>query len=248
LLIREAIAAHTLTDDTLVHLGGALTELGLCGSLTSDRGLGFADDGGAAHLRQLDFSYCARLRDSGIIRLVRECPRLCNLNLSHCRLTDAAFEGVVRCCPLLRVLDGSWNGSGVGERTVRALAACDSKLESFAVCGCRVRDNSLLALACACPRLDRFDTRGCELLTEAGIVAALCALPRVRSLELCQISRISEQSVDLLSCECIACIACTWPLPHIPCPLPHITVAATAHTCVVACAASPSALAPRHAA
>ena len=53
------------------------------------------------------------------------------------------------------------------------------------MCGCRVRDDALLALACACPRLTKLGTRGCDMLTEAGIVAALCTRPRDTARALC---------------------------------------------------------------
>ena len=44
----------------------------------------------------------------------------------------------------------------------------------------------LRALACACPMRSHLRTRGCGLLTEPGLVAALCTLPKVDALELCQ--------------------------------------------------------------
>ena len=155
--------------------GGAslCTEISLRKTSVSDRGLGFIGTACGRHLLRLDLSHCSRLRDAGVIALARRCPQLQQLNLSHCRLTDAAFECVAQSCHDLRELDCSWNGSGVGEPTARALAAHCVRLERLAICGCRLGDEALLALACACPMLSRLATRGCALLTEAGVVAAL---------------------------------------------------------------------------
>ena len=198
-LIAAAVATRSLTDECLTHLGSGHTELSVRASRVTDRGLGRTMvDSASGCLLKLDLSRCAQLRDAGIVKLASCCPQLRALDLSHCRLTDAAFEAVARGCPNLHALDASWNGSGVGERTVRALASHSAQLESLAICGCRVHDDALLALACACARLMALHTRGCEALTEAGLVAVLCTLPRVQSLELCQVPRLSEPSVHLL--------------------------------------------------
>ena len=200
-IITEPAAAKTLTDDALRHLGGGHTELSLRGSRVTDRGLGLAiTAANSSKLVQLDLSHCTRLRDAGIIALVQRIgPQLRSLDVSHCRLSDAAFEAIATCCgSSLKSLDCSWNGSGVGERTVHALAKHCGELESLALCGCRARDDSLIKLACACPKLAKLNTRGCEALSEAGIVAALCTLPRIRKLDLCQIHKLSEPSVHVL--------------------------------------------------
>ena len=168
----------------------------------TDRGLGLAITAAnsAKLVQSLDLSHCTRLRDAGVIALVQRIgPQLRSLDVSHCRLSDAAFEAIATCCgSSLKSLDCSWNGSGVGERTVHALAKHCGELESLALCGCRARDDSHIKLACACPKLAKLNTRGCEALSEGGIVAALCTLPRIRKLDLCQIHKLSEPSVHVL--------------------------------------------------
>ena len=199
-LLREAIASKSdhLYEDILPHLVAGFTSLSLRHSRVSDRGLGLVSTSCGAKLLDIDLSFCTRLRDAGAIELTRACPLLEKLVLSHCRLTDAAFEAVARGCRALRELDCAWNGSGVTERSVRAFAAHLHQLETLAICGCRVGDDALLALACACQQLSYVNTRGCDLLSEAGVVAALCTMPKVASLELCQLPRVSEPSLQLL--------------------------------------------------
>ena len=197
-LVEQAIAAKVLPEEALAHLG-ALDTLSLRSSQVGDRGLGFVGLRCGSSLIDIDLSYCTRLRDAGVIAFSRLCPQLRRLVLSHCRLTDAAFECVARSCRQLRDLDCSWNGSGFSERSVRAFAANLPHLQALAICGCRLEDGALLALACACPKLATLNTRGCEMLTETGIVGALCMLPKISTLKLSQIPRISEQSVSQLT-------------------------------------------------
>ena len=198
--LRELLAdkSQPLSEDLLPLFAKGCTTVHLGNSRLTDRGLGLIGASCGASLVELDLSFCTRLRDAGVISLARVCPALHKLMLAHCRLSDTAFESISHGCRELRELDCSWNGSGVTERSVRAFAAGLHRLERLAICGCRVGDDALLALACACPELRRVNTRGCDMLSEAGVVGALCSMPHVSALELCQLPRVSEPSLQLL--------------------------------------------------
>ena len=194
-LLACCIAEGTLTDGVMAHF--AASELKLRGSRVSDRGLCLLGRACGSRLLSLDISFCPRLKDTGLIALVHECPQLLQLQLAHCRFSDAAIERLVRSCAGLRTLDCSWNGSGITDRGVRAIGKHCLRLEKLALNGCRMSDDTLLALACALPQLTQLLTKGCDL-SESGMTAALYVLPRLEVVELSQIARLSEPSLQLL--------------------------------------------------
>ena len=197
-ILRHAIASGALEEEHLPLFGG-LSELVLKGSKVTDKGLEHVAAACGARLLALDLSQCVRLlSDAGVAALLRACPKLQALDLSHCRLTDVSIEAAAQHCPALTALDYSWNGSGVGDRSARAVAAHSRRLESLRLCGSRVTDAALLALACACPRLHTLEVRGCHLLSEAGFVAVVSRLPRLAALRPSQWRHFSDASVDLL--------------------------------------------------
>ena len=196
-VLRHAVEADTLSDSVLVHFATS-SALDLHASRVSDRGLCLVGQACGSRLLRLDLSHCTRLRDTGVIALTHQCPQLQHLNVSHCRFTDVAIECASRSCPELRELVCSWNGSGVGDRSARAIAKHSRRLELVALCGSRIGDEALLALAAACPQLRSLGTRGCELLTESGLTTALCSLPHIHTLELAQLPRLSEPSLQLV--------------------------------------------------
>ena len=197
-ILRHAIASGALEEEHLPLFGG-LSELVLKGSKVTDKGLEHVAAACGARLLALDLSQCVRLlSDAGVAALLRACPKLQALDLSHCRLTDVSIEAAAQHCPALTALDYSWNGSGVGDRSARAVAAHSRRLESLRLCGSRVTDAALLALACACPRLHALEVRGCHLLSEAGFVAVVSRLPRLAALRPSQWRHFSDASVDLL--------------------------------------------------
>ena len=191
---RAAILRHALLSDRLddfLHLF-ALSSISLCGSRVTDKGLRVTARVCGSQLLALDVSRCVRLHDAGVCHLLERCSNLRELNLSNCRFSDVSIECAARCCPELREIDFSWNGSGVGDRAVRALASHGRRLVGVALSGCRACDSAILSLACSHPELRRLEVRGCHLLTEGGIVAALSKLPLQTTLPLCQFSRICE--------------------------------------------------------
>lgn len=197
----HAVRGGSLEDEHMPLF--PLSELDLRGSKITERGLDLVAKTCGSRLLSLDLSQCVRLlSDVGVVALLRVCPRLTRLDLSHCRFTDVAVEAAAQNCPALTSLDYSWNGSGVGDRSARAVAAHCRKLTHLALCGSRVTDGALLSLACACPSLVTLEVRGCHLLSEAGFVAVASQLPRQTRLHLAQWRHVSDASVDLLAHKC----------------------------------------------
>ena len=169
-ILRHAIASGALEEEQLPLFG--LTELVLKGSKVTDKGLERVAATCGARLLALDLSQCVRLlSDAGVASLLSACPKLQSLDLSHCRLTDVSVEAAAQHCPALTALNYSWNGSGVGDRSALAVATHCRHMACVRLCGSRVTDATLLALACACPLLSTLEVRGCHLLSEAGFVA-----------------------------------------------------------------------------
>ena len=202
-----AIAAGALDDEALTNANAlslfAGRELVLRGSRLTDRGLRLATAACAGRLLELDLSRCVgRVSDAGVTRLLRRSPALRRLNISHCRFTDASVECASQSCPQLVEIDFSWNGSGISDRSCHALAKRCGRLESLSMCGARVSDGALLALAAKCAALHTLRVRGCHMLSEGGIVAALSKLPRVSRVDLCQWPNASEASLERLVAHC----------------------------------------------
>tara|TARA_B110001452_G_scaffold242393_1_gene225167 strand:+ start:213 stop:2873 length:2661 start_codon:yes stop_codon:yes gene_type:complete len=198
----HAVRSGSLEDEHLPLF--ALSELDLRGSKVTERGLDLVAKTCGSRLLSLDLSQCVRLlSDAGVVALLGGCPRLTRLDLSHCRFTDVTIEAAAQNCPALTSLDYSWNGSGVGDRSARAVAAHCRKLTHLALCGSRVTDGALLSLACACTSLVTLEVRGCHLLSEAGFVAVASQLPRQTRLHLAQWRHVSDASVDLLARKCL---------------------------------------------
>ena len=95
-LVEEAIAAKALPEEALEHLG-ALETLSLRSSQVGDRGLGFVGLRCGSSLVDIDLSYCARLRDAGVIAFSRLCPRLRRLGgTCSSRMTSSRAERSAR--------------------------------------------------------------------------------------------------------------------------------------------------------
>ena len=127
-ILKHAISSGRFDED-LLHLFDERS-LVLSGSLVTDRGLELVVSNCGSQLVELAISRCVRVHDSGVCSLVWGCKNLRKLDLSYCRLSDAAVDCAARCCPGLRALDYSWNGSGMGDGSVRALAAHCPKLQA----------------------------------------------------------------------------------------------------------------------
>ena len=198
LILERALSIEQLESMTIMV---ALNKLSLVGSSVTDRGLRMIACVTGALLIELDISRCIRLHDSGLCPLLECCTRLRKLNISNCRFSDTSIERAARCCTDLRELDYSWNGSGIGDRSMWAIAMHCPQLEAIALSGSRASDSALLSLACAHPALNRIEVRGCHLLSEGGIVAALSKLPLQTKFEFGQFPRISEASIELLTSQ-----------------------------------------------
>ena len=202
--VQARILECAISIDQLENIASdvvALSKLSLIGSRMSDHGLSMIARACGALLIELDISRCIRLHDRALCAMLESCPRLCKLNLSHCRFSDISIECAARCCAELRELEYSWNGSGIGDKSIWVLAAHCPQLEAIALSGSSASDAALLTLACAHPKLMRIEVRGCHLLSEGGIVAALSKLPLQTKLELCHFPRVSEASIELLTSQ-----------------------------------------------
>lgn len=169
--VRARVLKHALSADSFDEEWLRVfpeTQLSLSGSRLSDRGLEIVALARGSCLLEIDLSRCVYLHDSGLRALVHACGSLRKLDVSYCRLSDAAFECTARCCPKLIDLNYAWNGSGVGDGAAGALATHCGHLERLEMSGSRVCDSALLSLACACPKLQHLQARpprtvaGCE--------------------------------------------------------------------------------------
>jgi hypothetical protein len=128
-VLHHARASSHFDEEVLQHFDAE--EVVLSNSRVTDRGLDIVSRVCGQRLLVLGLSRCVRLHDSGVSALVRRCPLLKQLDVSYCRLTDAAIQCVARCCSGLSDINYSWNGSGIGDAAARALAASSPALQAL---------------------------------------------------------------------------------------------------------------------
>jgi len=112
---------------------------------------------------------CWRITDKGFSEAVRKLPRLEEVNISLCNISEVSLEALGRSCPLLKSLeyDGWFSTS-----------SCNS-------------DKIPLAIAETMPGLCHLDMRGHEL-SELGVLAIIDKCPLLESLDISDCHYLSE--------------------------------------------------------
>lgn len=125
------------------------------------------------HLRILDLTFCARLTDRAVEKIVDAAPRLRNLVLAKCRnITDAAVYAIARLGKNLHYLH---------------LGHC-----------IHLTDDAVKRLAKSCNRLRYIDLACCSHLTDESVMR-LADLPKLKRVGLVKCANITDESVNALA-------------------------------------------------
>lgn len=125
------------------------------------------------HLRILDLTFCTRLTDCAVEKIIEVAPRLRNLVFAKCRqLTDAAVNAISRLGKNLHYLH-------------------------LGHCG-QITDNSIINLVASCNRIRYIDLGCCTHLTDTSVIK-LASLPKLRRIGLVKCNSITDASVIALA-------------------------------------------------
>jgi len=127
------------------------------------------------------------LTDVGVSALVHGCPRLTQLDLSHCyAITMASVADVLRYCDNLDalLLECCFQ---LSDATMPPDVVRCRRLRSASFRGChQITGPLILGLVTGCPNLERLDVAGCMLTRPAKILTAVSGLHKLRVFVYCR--------------------------------------------------------------
>ena len=204
-------AARFMNRTTHVDLGGQAR-------INNDAVMAVAD--ACPDLVSLDLSECTLVDDKAMALLVKHCPKLKHiavagtsvtddgiarlaaslplesLNMSHCRVTDAAVVALAntRITSLTAMFI-----SRLSDLSLRALATNGERLRELRFKSSRdFTDQGVAHLAERCGKLQVLALNGADRLTDAAVAAVAEFCPDMRELDLAWCSRVSDAGVAAL--------------------------------------------------
>ncbi|KHJ35012.1 putative scf e3 ubiquitin ligase complex f-box protein grra [Erysiphe necator] len=159
----------------LLKNGKSLRELRLanCDLISDSAFLSLPSNKLYEHLRILDLTFCTRLTDRAVVKIIEVAPRLRNLVFAKCRqLTDTAVNAISKLGKNLHYLH-------------------------LGHCG-QITDNAIVNLVASCNRIRYIDLGCCTNLTDTSVIK-LASLPKLRRIGLVKCSSITDSSVIALA-------------------------------------------------
>lgn len=159
----------------LLKNGKSLRELRLanCDLISDSAFLSLPSNKIYEHLRILDLTFCTRLTDRAVVKIIEVAPRLRNLVFAKCRqLTDVAVNAISKLGKNLHYLH-------------------------LGHCG-QITDNAIVNLVASCNRIRYIDLGCCTHLTDVSVIK-LASLPKLRRIGLVKCNAITDSSVIALA-------------------------------------------------
>ena len=122
-------------------------------------------------LRELSVGDCRRVSDVGVVEVAARLKAgLRYLSVARCpAVTDAGLAAIAERCPRLRYVNAR-GCPAVGDDGVGRLAVGCTRVRSVDVGKTAVTDRGLYAIARCCARLGKLSVRGCDGVTDRGVV------------------------------------------------------------------------------
>lgn len=203
------LSGSSVTDETLVHLLHQCPSLqlldlrgcGLIGVAASART--FANIPALASVRHLDLADCRKLSHEVMVQVLPRCSSLRSLSLALCtNVTTAVLAQVAAQCTPLESVDLS--GCRIEDDSLLALAKC-SRLKSIKLNACaNITNKALMAVAARWPALQTCSLVGCEKLTDAAVSSLAKHCPSLALLDLSRCKNVSNASVMQVAERCPA--------------------------------------------
>lgn len=164
------------------------------------------------HVKVLDLAYGKSLTCEMAYRILQMCPNIRYLDLSHTKVTDYSFRGLVdpggtRTC--LQYIDISGCSMITDTTLLRIAWACSptsptSSLCSNCSCGQMIEDTNMMRVKEETPQLKGLVLSGCHHVTDVGLksLAIGCGLPNLQYLNLTGLARISAAGLNKLVSAC----------------------------------------------
>jgi hypothetical protein len=161
-------------------------------------------------LRELDLSDTL-VDDATLVPVLREAKKLVRLNISRCRRVTAVVIAVAltSSAPLAELGAESCSAVGFWPKSIKTPAAGScSFLESVTMSNCPLlRDDTMLAILNAAPRLQRVDVRCCSALT-VNIIRAIARLSLVTTALVDAIPSTKSDVDGILACPKLTRLSC----------------------------------------
>eukprot|EP00698_Gefionella_okellyi_P012859 TRINITY_DN3496_c0_g1_i1.p1 TRINITY_DN3496_c0_g1~~TRINITY_DN3496_c0_g1_i1.p1 ORF type:complete len:627 (+),score=97.22 TRINITY_DN3496_c0_g1_i1:1339-3219(+) len=155
-------------------------------------------------LTLLNLSGCDMLTDAALDAMGKHCPRLCNLSVERCEITDRGVCSLTSSCLHLTALDISYCRD-VTDSSLFCIGAYCRELETLRIAHCElVTDEGLVALSNGCPNLRSLKTRGCLLIRDEGLMAISRKCPLLRNLNTYGHLVTDQLLVQLSACPSVA--------------------------------------------
>ncbi|XP_058777162.1 uncharacterized protein LOC131651518 [Vicia villosa] len=145
-------------------------------------------------LEEVNIVKCWGITLSGIAAALRERPTLTCINISYCkRLTESSLFKLVSNCPSLTEIKMEWTSFGK-ESATNSNSSMDcivnSQVKSLYLAYCaRLRDETIIRFSSLFSNLQLLDMNSCQFISDEGIDQVLSRFLTVRHLNLANCSR-----------------------------------------------------------
>ncbi len=174
-----------MTDDGLLAIAEKSRKLeslkmGFCFHLTNNGFYSFSLRVNAATLKELDFSACRRLEDTGLHNISTRCTKLVSLNLYYCnKITDEGAKAVthnlwdledLNLQDLYKVTDASFTYDQEFDGRIVVNKVMLKKIKKMSLADCKeVTDRGLAEIAHRCTDLVSLNLKGCVNISNEGV-------------------------------------------------------------------------------
>ena len=164
-------------------------------------GFSLGDRGSFLQLRHLNLSDCVAFDDLGLRTVGLRCGLLENLYLRRCnRVTDVGIKHVANHCLVLKELSVS-DCYKVRDFSLKEVSRHISGLKYLSVAKCPVTDAGVKCIGKRCVRLKYLNVRGCEGVSDVGIVHVVQNCLKLRSLDIGKCS-ITDSALQTIGIHC----------------------------------------------
>ncbi|CAL8470610.1 g10152 [Coccomyxa elongata] len=151
-------------------------------------------------LTRVNLSGCKAVTDLGIVQLAQGCPKLTHVDLTRCtRLGDAAYEALAKHCPEIEVL--RLYATMPSAHAIQGFHLL-RKLRIIDICGAHAASDAAVGSLGACHELREANLTWCVHLSDAGVCTLARGCPKLESLSLHGIRRVTDAAIRALAKSC----------------------------------------------
>ncbi|XP_062183086.1 F-box/LRR-repeat protein 3-like [Phragmites australis] len=198
---------HGITDDGIASLVAHCNylrtiDLTCCHLLTDDALAAIAEN--CRMVECLRLESCPFVSEKGLERIATLCSHLKEIDLTDCRINDAALQHLARCSELLVLKLGLC--SSISDKGLAYISSNCGKLVELDLYRCSaVTDDGLADLSRGCKKIRMLNLRYCAQITDVGL-KHLSSLEELTNLELRCLVRITGIGISSIAIGCTSLV------------------------------------------